>query len=105
MPSPSNPIRGSERSPLPGARAIGPADANERLEVTVQVRPRSGARFAALAKDIAEGRAPKASGGHMTHEEVEQAHAADPGDLGKVEAFAKEHGLALLERSAALRAI
>jgi kumamolisin len=105
MAGPSNPIRGSERSPLPGARAIGPADANERLEVTVQVRPRSGTRFAALAKDIAEGRAPKAGGSHMTREEFEQAHGADAADLDKVEAFAKAHGLAVLERSASRRAI
>jgi kumamolisin len=33
-----NPLKGSERQPLPGAKAIGKADPAERLEVSVLLR-------------------------------------------------------------------
>ena len=46
-------LKGSERTTLPGARVIGPADPAERLEVSVLVRRRSlqtlQTRVAALA--------------------------------------------------------
>jgi hypothetical protein len=41
-------LKGSERSALPNARAIGPADQHERLEVSVIVRPQ--------ARDVLEER-------------------------------------------------
>ena len=34
------PIHGSERTPLPGARVVSTPDPNERINVTVIVRPR-----------------------------------------------------------------
>ena len=37
---PKNPLTGSERQPLPGARSIGKADPTERLEVTLVLRHR-----------------------------------------------------------------
>jgi len=37
---PKNPLIGSERQPLPGARSIGKADPTERLEVTLVLRHR-----------------------------------------------------------------
>jgi kumamolisin len=100
-----NPVRGSERAPLPGARAIGPADAGERLEVTVRVRPRPGSRLADVMMDVAAGRPAKAGAGPLTREEFEQTHGADPADLDKVEAFARARGLAVVDRSAARRTI
>jgi hypothetical protein len=35
------PIPGSMKQPLPNAQAIGPAPQDERLEVTVRLRPRN----------------------------------------------------------------
>jgi kumamolisin len=96
-------IRGSERSPLPGARVLGPADTNERLEVTVRVRPRSRHRFAAIGRELMEPR--EAPSARMTRDDFEQVHGADAEDLNRVEQFAKAHGLAVLERSAARRSI
>src|SRR5262249_33018226 len=97
------PIRGSERSPLPGARVLGPADINQRLEVTVRVRPRSRDRFAAMGRELMEPR--EAPSARMTRDDFEQVHGADAEDLNRVEQFAKAHGLAVLERSAARRSI
>jgi kumamolisin len=37
---PKNPLAGSERQPMPGARSIGKADPAERLEVTLVLRHR-----------------------------------------------------------------
>ena len=34
-------LKGSERSALPDAQSLGPADQNERLEVSVIVRPQA----------------------------------------------------------------
>src|SRR2546423_9595692 len=36
-------VEGSERRPMPGARRVSDADANERVTVTVRVRRRSNA--------------------------------------------------------------
>ena len=38
------PLRGSERRPFPHARVVGPADPQERLEVTVLLRRRDFGR-------------------------------------------------------------
>jgi len=104
MPDQRNPIRGSERVPLFGARVLGPADPSERLEVTIHVRPRSGEAFAAMAKELITGRSARGNA-HMTHEEFEQVHGADPRDLEKVEAFARMHRLAVVARDVARRAV
>ncbi len=53
------PIKGSERSPLAGARATGPVDPNEQIGVSVYVRPRRPLDSAEEA--AAEGR-------HMSRE-------------------------------------
>jgi hypothetical protein len=34
------PLRGSERQPLPGARAVGPVDPNEEIRVSLFLRRR-----------------------------------------------------------------
>src|SRR2546425_389807 len=104
MPNQRNPIRGSERTALLGARVLGPADPSERLEVTVHVRPRSGDTFSAMARELMTGSFAR-DNAHMTREEFEQAHGADPRDLDKVEAFARTHRLAVLARDAGRRVV
>lgn len=70
------PVPGSEREPLPGARAIGPVDPAESFEVSVVVRRQQGAEY-----------------------------GADPADLARVEDFAREHNLAVEESSQARRTV
>jgi kumamolisin len=91
---------GSEREPLKGARAVGPVPADERIEVTVRVRRRQEIPAQAISGDQGPGQR------HCwTHEELEQAHGADPKDLAQVRTFAVKHGLAVVETSAARRSI
>jgi kumamolisin len=94
-----HPLNGSERMPMPGARAIGAADPNERFEVTVIVRrPPSSALEYMLA-------AQSGSGKILTRDEFIKAHGADSADLDAVADFASQHHLAVIERNAARRAI
>ncbi len=96
-------VPGSERAPLPGARAVGAADPNERIEVTVMLRRASDAAGTAVeqvmsARSIKERK-------YLTHEQLEAAQGADPEDIAKVEAFAQEHSLDVVEVSRARRSI
>ena len=98
-----SPLPGSERQPLPNARVVGPADPNERIEVTILVRPRlSGA--APVSPDELGARLP-AERQHLTREEFEAAQGADPADLAKVQDFARPNNLEVLEVSVARRTV
>jgi kumamolisin len=104
---PTNPkrstVRGSDRVPLHGARAVGPVPKDERFEVTVRVR-----RKAPLQSLVADGFDTDQLPGkrrHLTHDQYASAHGADPADLTKVEAFARAHGLVVVETSTARRSV
>ena len=85
---PHVPVPGSERAPLPGARPVRPADPNEHIEVSIYLRaPQSG---------ISGGQAPP-PGTRMTREEYAAAYGADPQAMEKIEAFARQHHLAVVE--------
>ena len=94
-------LKGSERSAVPGARIVAPANPNERLEVSVLVRRRGlqamQSRVAALA---AGKRMP-----HLSREEFAREHGADPSDLAKVRSFAESQGLQVLQEDAARRTV
>jgi kumamolisin len=96
------PVRGSERAALKAAVKVGAADPKERILVTVLVRRRPAAK--GLSSAIEEISALKVQERrHLTHEEFSAAHGADPAELEKVEAFAHEHGLDVVEVSSAQR--
>jgi kumamolisin len=88
------PLHGSEREPEAGARRVGPAPGDERVEVTVVVRPR-------LALE------PRAASGEerMSRAEYAEAFGADGADLERVESFARDRGLELLGTSVARRSV
>ena len=85
------------------AHAIGPADPDEPMTVTVTVRPRhpgpSDAEIEALALTPIAGRT------YPSREAFAEAHGADPADLEAVEAFARRHGLNVAESDAARRRV
>jgi kumamolisin len=86
------PLPGSERAPRAGARAAGPVDLGERIAVSVVVRPREPL--------------PEPTGGApLTRAELAERHGADPADLERVERFAAEQGLEVVERSAPRRTL
>ena len=101
MSSNKHSVPGSERAPLPGARAVGAADPNERIEVTVVLRRAADAapaRQAASARSLQERK-------YLTREELESAQGAAEQDIARVEAFAQEHGLDVVEANRARRSM
>jgi kumamolisin len=95
-------LNGSERVALPGAKVLAPADATERLEVTLLVRRRAQEELRARVAELASG---KASGPPLTREEFAQRHGADTADLAAVRAFAAAHGLQVVQEHAARRTV
>lgn len=85
-------LPGSERAPLPGATVSGTVNPEEIVRVTVILRHKAGA--------------PKlVSGQHITHQQFEQKHGADPNAIAAVEQFAQQAGLSVEESSARKRRV
>ena len=102
MPKKRVTLTGSERAVLHGARLLGPADPQERIEVTLLLKPISSAAPAALEQ---AGNAPPHERQHLSREEFESTHGADPNDVAKIDAFAHEHGLDVVETNLAARTV
>jgi kumamolisin len=87
---------------MPGAREIGPADPNEIIEVTIRLRPRGGKTppvSSATLRQLPTER-------HiLTREELEKVHGADPASISRVETFAGQHGLTVVETSSGRRTV
>ena len=98
----SRPLTGSERSPLPDSRALGPADPAERLEVTVVVRPADRPGLQDRLQKVARG---ERSAGHLSRAEFARRHGASRADLDAVREFAEAHGLAVVQEHAGRRAV
>lgn len=79
------------------ARAVGPADSSERIELSLLLRPRRP--LSELQPRLAQGLAP------VSREEFAASYGADPADLARVDAFAREHGLEVVESSTARRTV
>lgn len=99
---PKNPLKGSERNPLPGARSVAKADPAERLEVTILVRRRADEALQEKAKALMRGERPR---GYIKREDFARQFGADPGDIAAVKQFADRHGLAVVQEDAARRTV
>jgi kumamolisin len=95
-------LKGSERTSMPGARIVAPAEPTERLEVSVLVRRRAPQDMHARAASLASGDRSRAP---ASREEFAKAHGADAADFAKVRAFAAAHGLAVLQEHAPRRTV
>jgi kumamolisin len=86
-------ILGSEKKALPNAKVISDVDPDQRIEVTVVMRPRTKGLNGTLSM------ASQASGRrkYLNREEFTAKHGAHPDDLAKVEAFAHQHHLTITE--------
>ena len=104
MPSPKKllAIDGSERTPLPGAREVGPADPNEIVDVTIRLRPRSGDKALVDPSEFTE---PIHKRTILSRKQFEQAHGADSQSIARIESFARDHNLTVKETSAARRTV
>jgi kumamolisin len=96
------PLKGSERSPLPGSRAVGPADPNERLQVTVLLRRRGQQAFRERVNKLAAG---DTSSEPLTREQFAQQFGAHPADIAAIKAFAASHGLTVVQEHADRRTV
>lgn len=86
------PLAGSERQLPEKARFVGPVDPQERIEVSIYLRSPSSET---IAGDINEhARHP---GQRMTREEFWAKHSASADDIAKVEQFAHDHHLDVVE--------
>ena len=94
-------ISGSNRAPVPGARAVGAVPGDERFEVTIRVRPKSP--LDPLAKVNADV-LPK-DRHYLSRQEFTKEHGADPADINKVTAFAQSHALVVVEASPERRSV
>jgi kumamolisin len=96
----TRPLKGSERSPLPNSRPMGPADPAERLEVTVVVRPANRRGLQERVRQLAQG---ERTATHLSRAEFARRHGASRADLDAVRDFAEAHGLAVVEEHAGRR--
>jgi kumamolisin len=95
-------LKGSERTPLPGARAVGKANPTERLEVSVLLRRRNAA---ALTEHVQKLARRESAGGRLTREQFDRQFGADDKDIATVKTFAAAHRLAVVQEHPGRRTI
>jgi kumamolisin len=96
-------LKGSTRKALPGGRRVGPADPNERIQVSVFLRRGdAGGRFPAAGE---LGSRPIAQRTHLSREQFASAYGARAGDLAAIRTFAAQYGLQVLSESRARRTV
>ena len=96
-------VSGSNRVPLYEAKAIGSVPIDERFEVTVRIRrkvPLDSSSKSGVQTDKSPGKRH-----YLSLDQYESAHGADSADIAKVEAFARMHGLVVVESSVARRSV
>ncbi len=96
-------IPGSERHALAGARSVGVVSPDERIEVSVRLRPKSGARGLGDGGTL-EDKLP-AQRQYLSREDYASQHGADPAEIAKVAEFATAHQLVVVESNAARRTV
>lgn len=95
-------VAGSGRHAIAGAQVIGDVHPDERIEVTVRVRPRpsdtSQAARALASQSIGERR-------YLGRDELRTTLGADPADIDAVRSFATGQGLEVVEADPAQRKV
>jgi len=92
-------IAGSEKGMLRRAKAIGGVDPEQRIEITVLLRPGTRAVSAKTgAKRVMElGRQLPRQRRYLSREDLATLHGANPADIAAVETFAHEHNLTIVQ--------
>jgi len=103
IPEGCRPLEGSQRHPAPTAQLLGPADPNETISVTCVLRrrldgpPVPAMNYFAVTPLSQRGRLPEA--------EFAAKYGAAQSDIDQVAAFARAHGLTVVETHAARRTL
>jgi kumamolisin len=79
-------LKGSERTPMPGAQMIGATDPQQLIEISVVLKRRQ-------ALNLSDHLNTK-----LSHSNYAKQYGADPADIEKIRKFAKECNLEMLER-------
>jgi kumamolisin len=96
-------LPGSNRRPLAGAKVVGAVDSDQRIEITIQVRRRTGSNLDATVNKIASQAL--ADRKYLTRAELASQAGADPTDIAKIDSFAHDHGLTVVEADVARRTV
>jgi len=96
------PLQGSERSPVAGAKMVGKADPAERLEVSVLLRRSNADELADRVRKLARREGQRR---HASRQEFDQQYGAAAADIAAVKEFASQHGLAVVQEHAGRRTV
>lgn len=96
-------IPGSSRTPVPGATSAGSPPPNERIQVSVLLRPKKP--YAALRTSTALKAVRPRERAYLSREEFARLYGADPKDEKKLEAFAHGYGLTVTQVDLARRTV
>ncbi|HZC36342.1 MAG TPA: S53 family peptidase [Chthoniobacterales bacterium] len=94
-----SPLPGSERTLPADAQLIGPCSPSASITVTLYLRPRNQEE---LQRQFSQLSQPTA---HLTPEQFAGRYGADPADLDKLNQFASQHQLQVLETDLARRSV
>jgi kumamolisin len=97
------PLAGSERHPRSGARQVGAPDPNEVIRISLVLRPRKS--LDELKSSNALGPTLPKKRQYLSREEFAARYGADPADVAKVEAYAHQHNLTVVEASLPRRTV
>src|SRR5271168_2139444 len=96
-------LPGSNRRPLTGAKIVGAVDSDQRIEITVQLRRRPGSDLDSTVNTIAsQGLADRK---YLSRDELASQAGADPADIAKIDSFAHDHALTVVEASVPRRTV
>ena len=92
----------SARATMKDAKLIGPADPNEKMEVTIYLRRGSAGVYPNIAQQAS---LPVKERRHLSREEFATAHGASSDDIAKVRQFASQFGLQVKAEHPARRSV
>lgn len=96
-------VPGSHKDPLPDARPAGPVNNAELVDVTLRVRQKPGSNLEQAFESLVSK--PAGERKYLSAEELDAAHGASDADLDKVEEFAEENRLSVVDRNPGKRTI
>jgi kumamolisin len=94
-------LPGSNRLPLAGAKVVGAVDSDQRIEITIQIGRRAESDLEATVNNIASQRLADCK--YLTRAELASQAGADPADMAKIDSFAHDHRLTVVEAAVAER--
>ncbi len=87
-------LAGSERKFPRGAKLLGPAPAQQRIQVSLRLRSRRGVNPLKEVLEAMASQSPRQRE-YLSRREYAERFGADPADVAQIEAFAHAHGLTL----------